>query len=273
MSGAVTTVARLKPEIRLAQAVSQFEASLSSDQKIVFRDQRSQSLQSPPNTNDVMRLTAQMSQSQQAGGRCFGPRFTKFLHGVQQFAALGDVIVGGSQNIIACGATVNHSTYLESLSLLLMEAGRSIPQHYELSALYPRSKALQANLIEYFIIVVQICHHFQAYTRKSVLRKIASSLNDADLKEFQSRLASWSKSIGEEMQSLLAHTTEEEAQKNSRFRALMTKSSKATSQQQKLNAFQRILNRCSGYDYETTWRQIRRIGNTTIYSKPPEYNE
>lgn len=103
MSSALTTVARLKPEIRLAQAVSHFEASLSSDQKVLFQDQRSQSLRHPPDTNDVMRLTAQMNQSQQAGERCFGPRFTKFLHGVQQFAALGDVMVGGSQNIVACG--------------------------------------------------------------------------------------------------------------------------------------------------------------------------
>lgn len=27
----------------------------------------------------------------------------KFLEAVQQFASIGDVIVGGSQNVIACG--------------------------------------------------------------------------------------------------------------------------------------------------------------------------
>ena len=93
----------LKPEIRLAQAVSQFEASLSDTQKVAFRNQRAQSLSSPPSTKDVMRITAEIDVSQKAGGRCFGPRFTKFLHGVQQFAALGDILVGGSQNLIACG--------------------------------------------------------------------------------------------------------------------------------------------------------------------------
>ncbi|KAK3377515.1 hypothetical protein B0H63DRAFT_524803 [Podospora didyma] len=35
--------------------------------------------------------------------RCYGPRFTSFLQSVQQFAALSDVLIGGSQNIIACG--------------------------------------------------------------------------------------------------------------------------------------------------------------------------
>lgn len=103
MSSVIATAGRLKPEIRLADEVSQFEASLSSDQKAAFRDQRSQSLRAPPDINDVMQLTAQLNRSQQPGRRCFGPRFTKFLHGVQQFAALGDIIIGGSQNIVACG--------------------------------------------------------------------------------------------------------------------------------------------------------------------------
>jgi hypothetical protein len=95
--------APLKPEIRLAQAVSQFEASLSDGQKIAFRNHRSQTLKSPPSTKDVMRITAEIDTSQKAGGRCFGPRFTKFLHGAQQFAALGDVVVGSTQNVVACG--------------------------------------------------------------------------------------------------------------------------------------------------------------------------
>jgi len=105
MSIILASASRLKPEIRLAQAVSQFEVDLSSEQKTTFNTYRSQSLQSPPDPSDVMRLTAEIDRqaSGKFGGRCFGPRFTNFLQVVQQFAALGDVIVGGSQNIIACG--------------------------------------------------------------------------------------------------------------------------------------------------------------------------
>lgn len=105
MSDIVSRLSPLKPEIRLAQAVSQFEADLSSEQKNVFYNYRSQSLHSPPDLSDVRRLTAEIDRraSGKVGGRCFGPRFTNFLQVVQQFAALGDVIVGGSQNIIACG--------------------------------------------------------------------------------------------------------------------------------------------------------------------------
>jgi hypothetical protein len=101
----MANASRLKPEIRLAQAVSQFEADLSDKQKIAFRTLKSQSRNSPPDPSDVMRLTAEIDcqMSRKAGRRCFGPRFTNFLQGVQQFAALGDVVVGGSQNLIACG--------------------------------------------------------------------------------------------------------------------------------------------------------------------------
>jgi hypothetical protein len=94
---------QLKSEIRLAQVVSHFEASLSDEQKVGFRALRTQTLKSPPGINDVLRLTTEIDPLQKVGHRCFGPRFTNFLHGVQRFAALGDVIIGGSQNLIACG--------------------------------------------------------------------------------------------------------------------------------------------------------------------------
>ena len=105
MSVAMSNASQLKPEIRLAQVVSQFEANLSAEQKAAFRTYRSQSRESPPNPRDVMRLTAEIDQaSGKAGrGRCFGPRLTNFLQAVQQFASLGDIIIGGSQNLVACG--------------------------------------------------------------------------------------------------------------------------------------------------------------------------
>jgi hypothetical protein len=103
MSSALTNASRLKPEIRLAQAISQFEADLSSEQKASFRTSRSQS---SPVLDDVMRLTAEIDRRASGKGgavRVLGPRLTNFLQAVQQFAALGDIVVGGSQNLIACG--------------------------------------------------------------------------------------------------------------------------------------------------------------------------
>jgi len=98
----LANISRLKPEIRLAQAVSQFEADLSSEQKTTFRIHRSQSCDSPPDPKDVMRLTAEIDRKV-GGRRCFGPRLINFLQAVQQYAALGDIVVGSAQNIIASG--------------------------------------------------------------------------------------------------------------------------------------------------------------------------
>ena len=98
MSRAITNAAPLTPQIRLAEAVSQFEADLSTQQKASFRANREQSYKSPPEIGDVMRLTAEIDRQTSRklrGGRCFGPRFTNALQAVQQFAALGDVIIGG----------------------------------------------------------------------------------------------------------------------------------------------------------------------------------
>ena len=106
MSRALANASPLKPEVRLAQAISQFVAELSRDQKTMFNSFKSTSCNSLPQPNDVMRLTAEIDRgtSGKIGSRrCFGPRFTNFLQAVQQYAALGDIVVGGTQNLLACG--------------------------------------------------------------------------------------------------------------------------------------------------------------------------
>jgi hypothetical protein len=105
MFQALTKASSSKPESRLKQSIFEFEADLSIEQKSTFQTLRLRSISTAPNPHDVMRLTAEVDLriSKKFGSQCFGPRFTNFLHGVQQFAALGDVMVGGSQNLIACG--------------------------------------------------------------------------------------------------------------------------------------------------------------------------
>lgn len=106
MASVLAQVEPLKADVRLAQAISQFEADLSAREKDEFRTARTRSCASSPTIQDVMRLTAEIDRCTAhnlRGGRCFGPRFTNVLQSIQQFAALGDIIVGGSQNLIACG--------------------------------------------------------------------------------------------------------------------------------------------------------------------------
>lgn len=110
MALAIRTASPLRPDIALAQAISEFEQALYPDQKTSFNGIRQSALRSAPTSDDVMRMTADVNQrllqkrsSGSALSRCFGTRFTNILQCVQRYAALGDVVVGGSQNIMACG--------------------------------------------------------------------------------------------------------------------------------------------------------------------------
>ncbi|KAK1772738.1 ankyrin repeat-containing domain protein [Phialemonium atrogriseum] len=280
MSSALAKAAPLKAEIRLAQAVSQFEADLSTEQKAAFGAYRSRSCRASPSIHDVMQLTAEIDRQTTrklgGGGRCFGPRLTNILQSIQQFAALGDIIIGGSQNIIACGvwslarftllSVVNFSSVLEKLSTLLMIAGRSAPRYERLALLYPRSHALQSHLSEYFIVIVRLCHQVFKFTKKTILGQLGSALVDSDIHTYQSELERWASSIGEEVDVL---NVEEQ---RTRFKALM-RSSKSEANRRRLDVHARVLDSCSTYDYQTTWKQIRKLGNATWFYQTSKYED
>ncbi|PZD35045.1 Arp, Ankyrin repeat protein [Pyrenophora tritici-repentis] len=278
MSSALAKASPLKPEIRLAQAISEFEAHLSHEQKSTFRTLRSQSLLTTPSPHDVMQLTAEVDRhtSKKFSSACFGPRFTNFLHGVQQFAALGDVVIGGSQNLLACGvwslvrmsllSIVNLSNYIDKLSSLFMDVGRSAPRYQAIALLYPRSTKLQSHLSEYFIVVVSLCRYLFNFGQKSTVQQFASSLSDAHLKTFQADLDKWATSIKGQIDV-------NEAQESSGFRALTRETFKSASYQQRLAANMRVLDFCSTYDHEIAWKQIRKAGNTSFYRQQAEYKE
>jgi len=142
-----------------------------------------------------------------------------------------------------------------------------------MALLYPRSKNLQSHLSEYFIVIVRLCHQLLKFTQKSTFWQVASTLSDSDIKAFQSELDLWANSIKEDVSLLMAKKIEEEARENSRFRALSSKLSKSVSLQQELTTNLRVLDFCSKYDYETTWKQIRKLGNATLFSQAAEYQE
>ncbi|PQE30756.1 hypothetical protein CJF32_00005960 [Rutstroemia sp. NJR-2017a WRK4] len=284
MSVALANASRLKAEVRLGQAISQFEADLSREQKAAFHASRIRTHKSPPTPNDVMRLAAEIDRTASGkvgGGRCFGPRFTNVLHAVQQFAALGDIIIGGSQNLIACGVwslvrmtllfIVTSTSYMEKLSGLFMAVGRSAPRYQMMGLLYAKSKSLQSSLSEYFIVVVRLCHHMLNLTQRSIIGQFVSSLNDSHIKGFQSELDSWANTIKEEVALSMGQTIEDEGQENSRFRALSTKFSETASHRARMKMNLRVLDLCSTYDYETTWKQTRKRGNATLFNNSNEY--
>src|ERR1700733_3582501 len=154
-----------------------------------------------------------------------------------------------------------------------MTVGRSAPRYPMMALFYPRSKNLQSHLSEYFIVVVRLCHQLLKFTQKSTLGQLASSLSDSDMKTYQSELDLWANSIKEEVGLLMGQKIEEEARENSRFRALSSKFSEAVSHRKKLKANLQVLDFCSMYDYEMTWKQTRKAGNVTLLNRTTQYQE
>ncbi|RKK82859.1 hypothetical protein BFJ68_g16400 [Fusarium oxysporum] len=255
---------------------------LSDEQKAAFDSNKRQSCQSPPNIHDVMRLTAEIDRrvaGNVGGGRCFGTRLVNVLEAVQRFAALGDIVVGGSQNMIACGVwslvrmtllmLVNVSSWFDKLSELFMTVGRSAPRYQAMALLYPRSKKLQSHLSEYFLVVVRICHDLLKLTQKSMFAQLVSFTTESDMSSYQSDFDLWANAIKEEVNLLMA----EQLQEQSRRLGLLHQYSESESHRKKLENRLRILDSCSTYDYQTTWKEIRRCGNTSWFTLQREYQD
>ena len=105
MAVVIKKAAQLKPEIRLTQAIVEFEADLSNEQKRDFNSLRTQLTTSAPQVSDVLYITALIDRHAAGHGirRSFGPRFAKFVQITQQWVALGDIVIGGTGNLIAAG--------------------------------------------------------------------------------------------------------------------------------------------------------------------------
>lgn len=152
-----------------------------------------------------------------------------------------------------------------------MNIGRSAPRHQQLALLYTKSTKLQACINEYYIVAVDFCRSLLLFTKKSNFGQIATSFSDASIKATQSELSRYSKDIENEIRTIVANRFEEEAKENSRFRSLSTRFLKTINHQQELAVKLRILEKCSIHDHITTWKQIRKLGNTTLFSQSVDY--
>ncbi|RDW90064.1 ankyrin repeat domain-containing protein [Aspergillus mulundensis] len=279
MASAVAKVARLKPEIRLGQAISEFQADLSPSQKAILRTQ--QVAGTPPTIRDVMQLTAEINRATGTGGQCYGPRLTNVLQAVQEFAALGDIVLGGTQNLLACGvwglvrmtflSIVKYSTYLERLSMMLMGAGRSAPRYQIMGALYPKSERLRSCMLEYFIVIVNLCRHALRLSQSSALGQWVSTLTDSRLDNFHADLDLWTTMIKEEVSLLMAQQASDEIAETAWFRTRVSRHFESQSHAKRLRLRQRILDACSSHDVVSSWKRIRKLGHTTIQKSSTTY--
>ena len=97
MALATAKAAPLRSDIKLSQALSDYEAILSAEQKQSYKT-------SPPDANAVMTFTCEIDR-QNAGRRTrrCAARLTSFLNSVKGFTSIVDLLVSSSGNPIAGG--------------------------------------------------------------------------------------------------------------------------------------------------------------------------
>ncbi|SCN70611.1 uncharacterized protein FFE2_02054 [Fusarium fujikuroi] len=278
MTSAVAVAATLSTEIRLAQAVSEFVEDLSDEQKHSYRLQRDH--RSTPNIDDVMRLTAEIdkrvAREDPGSGRVFGPRLTNFILAIQQYAARGDVVIGGSANLIAFSVWLilqmtlrilgEDSRLLEKASTLFMNAGRSAPCCEEIDLPLFESKKLKLCLNEYLIVVIRICHYLVRLMQTSVPGETVSDLTDSKLSEFESELNLWAASYHQQVKSAGS-----QAFSGQSGDFIDTLSDSDESDMNPTRSRQELAEIYLRYNHEVVWENIRRLGSTNLFKFHPEY--
>ncbi|ROV98758.1 hypothetical protein VMCG_06727 [Cytospora schulzeri] len=245
---------RLKPQVRLGVAISEFAQALDEDRKSDFRQMQNAS-GNQLLASDVIKVTEEINKDggrRHAAWRSYGTRVHGFLSRLQMFANVGDVMIGGSQNLIAtgvwCAAATNFLGYFEKLSTLFMKLGTSWTLHKDYADLFTGSEVLQNHLCEYFIVLMKLCQRVVLFTRKGLAAQLFSTLGssfDAEFGTIQKEL--------EERGYIIQQTAQH----------LATKSFLGATRS-KANDFKyRTLQRLSPgqAQYDTTWRRQRRKGN------------
>lgn len=106
---ALGTNSRHPPREQLGRALDAFESELlksKHDGGLTARFKNLRGTGKLPDLTEVVRLTEEISNdcaARHGGWRQYALRVTPFLERIRQFASIGDVLVGGAQNMIASG--------------------------------------------------------------------------------------------------------------------------------------------------------------------------
>ena len=154
-----------------------------------------------------------------------------------------------------------------------MRIGRTCPRYQEFGLLYPESTRLQNALCEYFVVIVCLCKQAVIFLKKPFLSQLSSSLLrpfESEFGVFHQDLESLASGIREEVSLASNQAQQDEAAQMSKFRAFTLKKLSDTSTRdlgetrtwKRKKAELLFLNACSVYDYEKSWKQARKRGNT-----------
>lgn len=116
----------LKSEVRLGLEVSEFAQALGPEYRNKFR-QLQQGSTTSFSASDVIKLTEELNRTESRLHKSRGINGTRvggFLSRLQTFAGIGDVLIGGSQSLIASGVWCAVRVSIEVRSLHFSNLGR-----------------------------------------------------------------------------------------------------------------------------------------------------
>lgn len=286
MALAMSKAAPLRPDIKLSQALKDYEAVLTEDQRKSFHDE------SPLAFNDVMVLTCEIDrQNASRKSRRWGARLTTFLNSVKGFTAIVDGAVGNTGNPMAgavWGAVKTamqvastFESYFDALSTMLMNVGQSAPRYEKYAILYPASASLRQELCNYFSVVIDFCKAAVLFVRKPVIFQALDALrkpfND-EFGKFQKDLVRFCDAVRDEVSLAAKQQQNLERKENSLFRRTgalfqheVARQLEENKKWRELRFMSRFLNSCSTYNHETALNQARRKGASSWIFETKEY--
>lgn len=154
-----------------------------------------------------------------------------------------------------------------------MAIGRSSPRYQGLALLYSHSDSIRRYLAEYFVVVVQLCHQFLAFSKKSLVGQFKSSLTDTSLQQSIDRLNEWAMNIKDEVDYLNSQTLVGGSREISRIRSLVDRGHQNREREKRIKRKLQWLDACTTYDHEGPWKQARKRGNATIFGGDDQYQK
>lgn len=150
------------------------------------------------------------------------------------------------------------------MSLLCMKIGQSAPRLQEIATLFPHSRALRGLVAQYFISVVGLCQKMVVLCQQSLFGQMKSFLHDGDTSKYETELVRHADAVQAQLQV-------EQAKATSRIQSTVNRWSSSETHRRNLENHLRILDLCSTYNYKSTWKRIRKLGNAVWTFAEAEY--
>ncbi|KAF4457132.1 Vegetative incompatibility protein HET-E-1 [Fusarium austroafricanum] len=280
MSAVAQITAPLTADVRLIQVVSEFGAALDEKYRPIFKTW--QTLSAPTET-DVIRLTEEVNRDgtrlHHSSWKPFGTRLFKFLDQIQFLVKPGDILVSGSQNMIASGVwatvrvsldvskppniAVGYLSYFEKVSDLLMQLGYSTIVQRDRMQLFPGDADLKTFSCEYLIVIIEICRLMVSFERKNFITQLANTIMlEKTFKDHETKLGFWSKLINKKLSYLHEQS---QIQANTAVASIKdTLSFWSDSRRRQAEDWRiQVLHQLSPHQarFDSTWRRERRKGS------------